>query len=191
MKTNDLIKLSKSELRGKIVAFPTDTVNGVGAMIDDDHAIDKIYQLKQRDAGKPLAVLAPSVESVLPYIEYPTLEVLELMNKYWPGALTIIFNKNENCCLNAFKDLNTIAFRIPNSPIALEILRHFGPMATSSVNLSGNQPLNSYQEIKLHFDKLIDYIIEEDETKSGVSSTIIDATKKPYVVLRQGDIKIK
>ena len=190
MKTSDLLKISKNELYGKIVSFPTDTVNGVGALIDDIEGINKIYNLKHRNPNKPIAVLAPNVESILPYIEVPSIEIENIMKKYWPGALTIIFKKNKEINLEITKNLDTIAFRIPNSKIALEILNHFGPMATTSVNLSGSEPLNSYQLIYDNFHDQIDYLIEEEESKSGISSTIVDATTYPYKVIRQGDIKL-
>ena len=190
MKINDLLEISKNDLIGKIVAFPTDTVYGVGALIDDLEGINKIYELKHRDPSKPLAILAPNIESILPYIDYPRLEVFDLMNKYWPGALTIIFKKNTQNKVVFNEELSTIAFRIPASNTALNILKKYGPMATTSVNISGNAPINTYDEINEYFSDQIDYIIESDETLSCVSSTIIDATKYPYVVIRQGSIKL-
>lgn len=191
MKSKEILNIPKSKMKGKIVCFPTDTVYGVGAIINDVEGVNKIYELKHRDPNKPLAVLAPNIESILPYIEYPKVEVFDLMQKYWPGALTIIFNKKEDAGLNINENYKTIGFRIPNSKVAKEILEHFGPMATTSVNLSGTAPLNSYEEILNNFSDQIDYIIEEEENKSNVSSTIVDATKHPFVVLRQGDIKIE
>lgn len=190
MRINDLMKLSRKEINGRLICFPTDTVYGVGALIDDVEGINKIYRLKHRDSSKPLAILAPSVESILPYIEYPKVEVLDLMNKYWPGALTIIFNKNKENNVGFNTEINTIAFRIPSSQVALTILNKYGPMATTSVNISGSAPLNTYDEINEHFSDQIDYIIEEEEKLSCVSSTIIDATKTPFEIIRQGDIKI-
>ena len=190
MKTKELLQINAHELKGKIVAFPTDTVYGVGALISDIEGIKKIYELKHRDKAKPLAILAPNIESILPYIEYPKLELLDLMKKYWPGALTIIFNKNPENQLVFNTEYNTVAFRIPASTTALSILEKFGPMATTSVNLSGSAPLNTYEEINEYFNDEIDYLIESDGALSCVSSTIIDATKTPYVVIRQGDIKL-
>ena len=115
---------------------------------------------------------------------------MELMERYWPGALTIIFNKNQENKVLFNTEFNTIAFRIPSSNIALSILSKFGPMATTSVNISGSAPLNSYEEINNYFKDQIDYIISDVESLSGVSSTIIDATKNPFVVIREGSIKL-
>ena len=86
-------QISKEKLRGKVIAYPTDTVFGIGAMIDDLEAINKIYKLKKRSSDKPLAILASKVEDILPYIEMPSEAIFNIMKKYWPGALTIIFKK--------------------------------------------------------------------------------------------------
>lgn len=190
MLVNKNIKLTKKELKNKIIAFPTDTVFGVGALIDDLVAIDKIYELKHRDYSKPLAILASSIDDIIPYVKEVNEEVKEIMNKYWPGALTIIFNKNENVSDKITAGFKTIAFRIPNCKISLDILKQTGPLATTSVNISGNTPLNDYKEINKYFGNNIDFIVSENVSSSNVSSTIIDVTSNEIKVIRQGQIKI-
>lgn len=190
MLVNKDIKLSKKDLEHKIIAFPTDTVFGVGALIDDEIAIEKIFELKHRDYSKPLAILAASVEDILPYVKDVSKQTIELMNKYWPGALTIIFKKNDNVSNKITSGFKTIAFRIPNCKISLDILKQTGPLATTSVNISGEVPLNTFEEIKKHFYENIDYIISENINSSNVSSTIIDVTSEEIKIIRQGEIKI-
>lgn len=190
MLVNKNIKLSKDDLKGKIIAFPTDTVFGVGALLDDEIAIEKIFELKHRDYSKPLAILAASIDDIFPYVKDVSNEVIELMKKYWPGALTIIFNKQENVSSKITSGFNTIAFRIPNCDISLNILKQTGPLATTSVNISGEKPLTNYQEINEHFGDKIDYIVLENVASSNVSSTIIDVTTNIIKVIRQGEIKI-
>lgn len=184
------IKLTKEEIKNKIIAFPTDTVFGVGALIDDLEAIDKIYELKHRDYSKPLAILASSIDDIIPYVKEVTEDLKEIMNKYWPGALTIIFNKNENVSDKITAGFKTIAFRIPNCKISLDILKQTGPLATTSVNISGNTPLNDYQEINKYFGDNIDFIVSENVSSSNISSTIIDVTSNEIKIIRQGQIKI-
>ena len=184
------IKLTKEEIKNKIIAFPTDTVFGVGALIDDLEAIDKIYELKHRDYLKPLAILASSIDDIIPYVKEVTEDVKEIMNKYWPGALTIIFNKNENVSDKITAGFKTIAFRIPNCKISLDILKQTGPLATTSVNISGNIPLNDYQEINKYFGDNIDFIVSENVSSSNISSTIIDVTSNEIKIIRQGQIKL-
>lgn len=190
MKINNIQTLEKETLRGKIIAFPTDTVFGVGALIDDFAAIEKIYKLKNRDYSKPLAILAASVEDIIPYVEKISNEVLDIMKKHWPGALTIIFKKSYLVSDLVTSNLDTIAFRIPNSDTALEVLRKMGPLATTSVNISGNVPINDYFEIDEKFGKNIDYIICKNESSSNISSTIIDVSGGTIKVIRQGEVKV-
>lgn len=179
----ELIKLTKEDIKGKVIVFPTDTVYGIGSMIDDKEGVSKIYNLKHRDKNKPLANLAYSSEQIKEYVNIPNPKTLELM-KLWPGALTIIFNKKH--IYN--NELPTIAFRIPNSNTALTILKHFGVMAVTSMNLSGSEPLNNIDDIIKNFENEIDYLVIDEEKHSNISSTIIDVTKDPFVVLRKGEI---
>ena len=190
MLVNKEIRLSKKDLEHKVIAFPTDTVFGVGALIDDEIAIDKIFELKHRDYSKPLAILAASINDILPYIDDVSEDVVKLMNKYWPGALTIIFNKKNNVSNKITSGFKTIAFRIPNCDISLEILKQTGPLATTSVNISGEKPLNTYEEIERYFGDKIDYIVSDNVSSSNVSSTIIDVTTNAIKIIRQGEIKI-
>lgn len=191
MKKNDFLKLGKEDLKGKIVCFSTDTVFGVGALMNDVVAVKKIYALKHRDFNKPLAILASKVEDILPYIDSFPKEVRELMDKYWPGALTIIFNKNKNTENKVNEEFKTVGFRIPASNIALDILEKFGPMATTSINLSGEAPLNDYKSIVDAFGDKIDYIIEDTAPSINVSSTVVDASTDNWKILREGSVKIK
>lgn len=179
----ELIKLTKEDIKGKVIVFPTDTVYGIGSMIDDQEGVSKIYNLKHRDKNKPLANLAYSSEQIEEYVNITNPKIKELM-KHWPGALTIIFNKKH--IYN--NELPTIAFRIPNSNVALTILKRFGVMSVTSMNLSGSEPLNNLDDIINNFESEIDYLVTNEEKHSNISSTIIDVTKEPFVVLRKGEI---
>ncbi len=182
--------ITKEKLKGKIIAFPTDTVFGVGALIDDEVAINKIYDMKERDFNKPLAILASKIEDIMPYIEKPCDKALDYMNKYWPGALTIIFKKSNKVSASITKGLDTIAFRIPNNEDALRLLHKTGPLATTSVNISGDAPINDYIEIEKVFGDKIDYLFAKNAVSSNKSSTIIDASTENIKVLRQGEINV-
>ena len=172
-------QISKEKLRGKVIAYPTDTVFGIGAMIDDLEAINKIYKLKKRSSDKPLAILASKVE-----------DIFNIMKKYWPGALTIIFKKKHSISSQVVSKIDTIAFRIPNNAITLNILEKTGPLATTSVNISGDNPINTYQEIDKLFGDKIDYLLVKNVNSSNISSTIIDVSDNHLKIVRQGEIKI-
>ena len=177
---NDLNNLKVSDLKGKVIVFHTDTVYGIGALLGDDEGIEKIYKIKHRDERKILPVLCADISQVESIAEMNEL-ALET-SKYWPGALTMILNmKNSN---------ETVACRIPDSYIAKAVLKHFGPLRTTSVNYSGEPELNSVAEILSVFGDLIDYIVVEEDSVSFVPSTIVDVTKNELKIIRQGSIKL-
>lgn len=181
---DELIKLTKEEIKGKVIVFPTDTVYGIGACINDLEGVNKIYNLKHRDKTKPLANLAYSVDQIKEFVDIKNNKTIELMS-YWPGALTLIFNKKH---ISSQNELPTIAFRIPNSMVALTILKHFGVMSVTSMNLSGSEPLNNIDEIIENFGEDIDYLVTNEEKHSNISSTIIDVTTEDIKVLRKGEL---
>lgn len=184
-----LKELLTKDIKGKVVCFPTDTVYGVGALINDSEAIDKIYHLKNRDKSKPLAVLT-STKQIEPFVKEISEFSKVLMDKYWPGALTLIFKKSDKISEKVTSGFDTVGLRMPNSNIALQILNKFGLMATTSVNISGSEPLNNVDDIIKHFSEDIDYLVIDKEKTSNISSTVIDVTSESYKILRQGDIKL-
>jgi L-threonylcarbamoyladenylate synthase len=177
-------ELLTKDLRGKIVCFPTDTVYGVGALIDDKKAISKIYEMKKRDAHKPLAILT-STKSIEQYVKYVSLEAKKLMAEKWPGGLTLIFEKSEHIDPLITQGFNTIAFRMPNSKVALTILKHFGLMATTSVNISGEKPLTTLEEIEEKFADYLDYLVIDKEVATNTPSTVIDVTTDEIKIIRK------
>ena len=186
IKLNEILKEPSSILDHKVIVFPTDTVYGLGTKWTDIEGIEKIYEIKKRDGRKPIAILVSSIEQILPYIEINYEHSVELLQKYWPGAVTFIFNKKK-----AFNYLTeTIAFRMPSSKVALDLINHFGPLATTSVNLSGDIEINNPKEIEIKFSNQIDYIISDEEEFSSVSSTIVDLTSNELKIIRQGIVII-
>lgn len=188
MKLDELLKIKS--IRGKLIAMPTDTVYGVGCLLDDEESINKIYALKNRDFNKPLAILVASLEDVLALVEYLPVDAVELIKKHWPGALTIICKKSNIVPPFLNRGFKTIGLRMPNSKTALEILKKFGPMAVTSINESGSEALNDYDLINSIYGDKIDYIIESNESSSNISSTVIEINDEEVKVIRQGDIII-
>lgn len=182
---DELIKLPKEELSGKVIVFPTDTVYGIGAMANDVEAIKKIYCLKHRNQNKPLAFLAAKKEEILPFVVLAYHDTNKLM-EYWPGALTLVFQKKAHTLVE--HKFSTIAFRIPDSKVASKILNHLGIMAVTSMNLSGEEPLNDLESIEQHFKNQIDYLVVDQEQFSKISSTVLDISTKEIKILRKGDL---
>lgn len=184
----ELLCLDKEDLKGKLICFPTDTVYGVAALAEDEEAVEKIYKMKNRDGRKPIALLCGNIKQVEEYVEKIDDEVLYLMRKYWPGALTIIMKKRPGKAMYCTKD--TVAFRMPNSKIALPILEKFSVMATTSVNLSGQVELNNVEDIANEFSDWIDYIVTDEAYLSNIPSTVLDATGASLNIVREGNIKV-
>ena len=180
IRVDEIIKLNKADLRGKVICFPTDTVYGIGALYDDREAIEKIFRLKNRRGDKPSANLCGGIEQIKAlWIEITPL-ARDLIERFWPGPLTIIFPAG----------LNKGAFRRPDCLPALRLLSRFGPLATTSVNESGEPELNDYEEIESRFGNDIDYFISDPWDLLGEPSTVVDLTGGDIVVIREGSIKL-
>lgn len=191
-------KIDENELKntidvinnGGIVIFPTDTVYGIASNIDDEKAISKLFELKGRNDNKPICVLTSSVNKI-EKVAYIKNKELELITKYMPGALTIILDKKEDISNRLTSNLQTIGVRIPNNEIALNILKYMEkPLATTSANLSGNQPATKLEELVDEFNGKVDIIIDGGITDLKQSSTIIKVENNEIKVLREGTVKI-
>ena len=177
---NDINKISKDDLKGKIIVFHTDTVYGVGALYQDEAGENKIYERKQRSISKLLPVLCANIDQVKSLTVFN--KKAEDISKFWPGALTMILNKIDGN--------GTLAVRIPDSEIALKVLNQFGPLSTTSVNISNEKELNSVKEIIDRFSNWIDYIVVNEKEVSYTPSTIVDLTTDELKIIRNGSIKL-
>lgn len=172
--------------KGDVIIFPTDTVYGIGARIDDDLAIRKIYEIKHRPQDKRLAVLCASLEDI-EKVAYLNDDAIKLINHFMPGGLTIILNSKPE--IRSEFILETVGVRIPDHELALRILKHNGPMATSSVNHSGTAPLNDYVEIVRQFQKDVLYVYPNASISTEISSTIVSLVDGKCTLIREGSIK--
>lgn len=175
---------------GGIVIFPTDTVYGVAANSLDEEAIKKLFNLKRRDDNKPICVLTSSVDKIKK-VAYITEEEQKIINKYMPGALTLILKKKEKVSDILTSNLKTIGVRIPNNEIALKILdRAEYPLATTSANISGSEAAIELGDLIDIFNNKVDIIIDGGITNLKLSSTIVKIEKDEIKILREGTIKI-
>ena len=138
-----LLNVVKSLQDGGVVIFPTETVYGIGASAFSSQGIRKIYQLKGRKWNKPLALLVPSLEAAAPLVETIPPEAFRLAKAFWPGPMTLVLAASPLGKL-VTGGLATIGVRVPDHPVALAILKAVGvPLATTSVNRSGEKPATS------------------------------------------------
>lgn len=176
-----------------IIIFPTDTVYGIGCNCFSTKAIKKIFIYKNRPNNKPINVLTNNYKKILSVAKEIKPKEKELINKYMPGALTIILKKNEAVPSLLTANLDTIGVRIPSNSIALKILESINyPLATTSANISGEESGIKLADFEVNFADKVDAIIDGGESELKVSSTIVQVDDKDNEkILRQGTLKIK
>lgn len=170
----------------KLIIFPTDTVYGIGCSIYDIYNIDRIYEIKKRDKSKPLACLCADLNQI-ESIAYVDELAIKLIKEFLPGGLTLVLKSKEN--IKELIGYETIGVRIPACDIALDILKEFGPMLTTSVNDSGEAPINEYEQIIKKYSNVVDKIYPPFEGSSNVSSTVIKIVDGKIELLREGNIR--
>jgi len=175
--------------RGGLVAFPTETVYGLGANALDKKAVRKIFTVKQRPLDNPLIVHIANKKDLVGLVKEIPKEVEVLAKKFWPGPLTIIFLKKEIVPDEVTAGGKTVALRIPKNKIALELIKAAGvPVAAPSANLAGKPSSTTAQDVFEDFGDRVDLILDGGKTKIGIESTVVDVTVNPPVLLRPGGV---
>jgi L-threonylcarbamoyladenylate synthase len=180
------IKLIIEELnKGNVCAIPTDTVYGVASIIEDG-AIEKLFELKKREQ-KPIAVLAASIEQFYIVCSDVSDDAKLLIDAFLPGPLTLVLPKKEGLSDILTQGYKTVGVRIPNDETTLKILESVGPLAVTSANISGEEPINSVEELEQKFPEIH---ILEGKVKIFEPSTVV-AIGDEITVLREGPITKK
>jgi L-threonylcarbamoyladenylate synthase len=171
----------------KIIAFPTDTVYGLGSTGLIKAAARRIYQIKGRPSLKPLPVLVESAQAAKKWVEWtPAAELLA--RAFWPGALTLVLKPTAEGRLLTFAEYQTVAIRVPNLPVLQSLIGASGvPWVSTSANLSGSPSLTDGDAVVRQFTGIVDYIVDGGSAP-GVESSLVDATQVPVRVLREGMI---
>ncbi|MDR2944200.1 MAG: threonylcarbamoyl-AMP synthase [Methanosarcinales archaeon] len=175
---------------GKIAAFPTETVYGLGARITDKSAVMKIYHAKGRISEKPLSILISAADDMSLIADEIPINARKLAENFWPGPMTLILKKKAEISDQITAGKETVGLRVPAHPIALEIVRRAGPLACPSANKSGSREPRSAADVLEDLDGKIDLLIDGGETEIQRPSTIIDLTVTPPKILRTGGLDI-
>ena len=176
---------------GGLVAFPTETVYGLGANALDSEAVKKIFIAKGRPQDNPLIIHVAS-KDISDLVVDISDTAKKLIDKFWPGPLTVILNKKDIVPDTTSANLSTVGIRMPNSQIALELIKKAGkPIAAPSANISGKPSPTEVSRCIEDLNGKIDYILGGESSNIGVESTIVDCTVEPPMVLRPGGITLE
>lgn len=185
-KVADLIR------EGGVVAFPTETVYGLGADCFNVSAVLKIFQIKKRPADNPLIVHIYDTKQLQDLIDQDYEKACAIMDVFWPGPVTLIFRKKPFVPKEVTGGLETVAVRMPSHPVAQKFLRLSGtPIAAPSANLSGKPSPTRVEHVIEDLYGLVDAIIDGGETPLGIESTIIDFSRERPILLRPGPATIE
>jgi len=184
------IHFAKSLLdKGELVAIPTETVYGLAANAFNKEAVDKIYEIKQRPKNNPLIIHCHSIEQIEKLVSEIPREAYELAKQFWPGPLTILLKKNELIPEYITAGSDYAAFRIPNHPLTLELLKQLdyplvAPSANPSNRISPTKAIHVYE----YFKNKVPYILDGGDCSEGIESTIIHFDQTNPKILRPGSI---
>ena len=192
IKTNqpDAIPTALELLRaGNLVAFPTDTVYGLGADLFNPEAIEKLYQVKERAHLKAIPVLLSNPAALDQITSEMNVLARRLADQFWPGPLTLVVPAHPHLPEN-LSPLPTIGVRMPNHPDALALLEASGPLAVTSANLSGQENSLTAGQVYAQLAGRIPIILDGGTTPGGSPSTVVDCTGPEPVILRSGPISL-
>jgi L-threonylcarbamoyladenylate synthase len=177
---------------GGTVAFPTETVYGLGADVFNVAAVGRIFEAKGRPADNPLIAHVGSLDQI-PRLACEVPEAAQhLMNAFFPGPLTLVLRKSAEVPTLVTAGLDTIGVRMPGSELAREFLSRCGtPVAAPSANISGRPSPTTWQAVLEDLDGRIDCILQGDPTDIGLESTVVDCTSEPPAILRAGAVSVE
>lgn len=174
---------------GEVVAFPTETVYGLGAVALNDEAVKKIYIAKGRPSDNPLIVHIGTKDELAQYVPEIPHVAQKCIDQFWPGPLTIILKANENLFAPSVTKLPTVGFRMPNHPVALELLQKLKlPVAAPSANRSGKPSPTKASHVMEDLLGRIAAVIDGGETGVGLESTVLDLSTNTPTILRPGGV---
>lgn len=176
--------------KGGICAYPTETFYGLGVDVTSEPAIKRLFDVKRRDYGNPVAVIVADREMLATIVDDIPEKAKALMDVFWPGPLTILYRTNAKISRQLTTNTGKIGIRVSSHPIAAALTRELGrPLTTTSANLSGFPPSLNVRHLKSYFGGKIDAIIDSGDLMPSGGSTVVDVTEDKLAVIREGVIK--
>jgi L-threonylcarbamoyladenylate synthase len=175
---------------GGLVAFPTDTIYGIGTLAFDGKAVKSIYAAKDRPIEKAVPILLGESDDLDKVASDIPSMARRLTTRFWPGALTLVVPKKPTIP-EAVSSTDTVGVRVPDNRIARALLRSAGPMAVTSANISSGSSPRTAEEVYAQLNGRIELILNGGRTPGGIASTVVDCTKTEPVILRAGPISLE
>lgn len=174
---------------GGVIAYPTDTLYGLGASLDHDRALERIYEIKGRDQRKPILFLIPDLASLASFVEEVPETARGLMETFWPGPLTLVFQASERVPRICLGEGTTIGVRWPDAPVVRALLRELKePLTASSANRSGGAEPVTARQVADSIGDRVDLILDGGPCADSRPSTLIDVSGSKPRLLREGRI---
>ena len=176
-----------------VIAFVTDTVWGLGCLPESEKAVKKIYEIKHREAAKPLILMSNEVYNLFPFVKPIPMSAQRLMKQHFPGALTVVLDKTPKTPDFVTSGMKTVGIRVPDCPVFAELCKivpgHV--LATTSANISHEPPALTYQEAVDCVGSKVGYIVKDYGYNAlGIASTVIGIVDGEIKIYRQGVIEI-
>lgn len=189
VKSSEMNEIISTIKNGKVMAFPTETVYGLGVKFGSVEALDLLMEAKNRDYSKAITLMVANKQEIENYA-YVSHDAKKIISRFMPGMLTLVFKKKENVDSKMTNGKETIGIRIPDNDFVLSLLKEAGPMLVTSANLSNHPNTTSTKEVLEQLDGRIDLIVD-GETNDSIASTVIDVSGKDIKILREGKITQK
>lgn len=191
-KDPETLKMASEILKnGGVIVFPTETVYGIGALLENEDAIRRIYEIKGRTFDKPLLVHISKMSYVFDLSRYVSDKVSDLMKTFWPGSLSIILEASCAVPRSAIAYGYTVGFRMPSNKFFKDLSDLVGPIAATSANLSGEKDPLTCVDAYNYFKDSVDLYVDDGPVERGFPSTVIDMTVNPPKILRIGAISVE
>ena len=175
--------------RGGVVAVPTDTLYGIAAAALDEAAVQRVFDVKERGQSSPLPLFMSSFEAMYEFGRRVPGVARRLAAAFWPGKLTIVVERSSRVPDIVTGGLDTVGLRIPDHPVPREIVARLGaPITATSANISGQPSLTSAEQVFRHLGDRLDLVVDGGQLRPSKPSTVIDVTRNPCRILRQGAV---
>jgi L-threonylcarbamoyladenylate synthase len=186
-----LLEAAEAVLRGGVIAFPSDTLYGLGCSLFDVSAVEMVARLKRRDPSLAVISLIPERRQVYGLAQEVSDDAEVLMDRFWPGPLSLIFRSAPIVPPRVRGAGGTVALRCPKDTLCQRLLdRIGGPVVSSSANLSGQRPAQTAEEVVQIFGNQLDLVIDGGPRHGGLPSTLVDVSGTPSRLLRRGAIDV-